>query len=40
MAKARAEQELVKGGEVKVENKETLKVRHEGGVVIQGHLVY
>ncbi|ABV09623.1 RelA/SpoT family protein [Streptococcus gordonii] len=36
-AKARAEaEELVKGGEVKVENKETLKVRHEGGVVIQG----
>ena len=36
-AKARAEaDELVKGGEVKVENKETLKVRHEGGVVIQG----
>ena len=36
-AKARAEaEELVKGGEVKVENKETLKVKHEGGVVIQG----
>ena len=36
-AKARAEaEELVKGGEVKVENKEPLKVRHEGGVVIQG----
>ena len=36
-AKAKAEaEELVKGGEVKVENKETLKVRHEGGVVIQG----
>ena len=37
-AKARAEaEELVKGGEVKVENKkDTLKVRHEGGVVIQG----
>ena len=36
-AKARAEaEELVKGGEVKVENKETLKVRHEGGVIIQG----
>ena len=36
-AKARAEaEELVKGGEAKVENKETLKVRHEGGVVIQG----
>ena len=36
-AKARAEaEELGKGGEVKVENKETLKVRHEGGVVIQG----
>ena len=36
-AKARAEaEELVKGGEVKVESKETLKVRHEGGVVIQG----
>ena len=36
-AKARAEaEELVKGGEVKVENKGTLKVRHEGGVVIQG----
>lgn len=36
-AKARAEaEELVKGGEVRVENKETLKVRHEGGVVIQG----
>ena len=36
-AKARAEaEELVKGGDVKVENKETLKVRHEGGVVIQG----
>ena len=36
-AKARAEaEELVKGGEVKVENKETLKVSHEGGVVIQG----
>ena len=36
-AKARAEaEELVKGGEGKVENKETLKVRHEGGVVIQG----
>ena len=32
-AKARAEaEELVKGGEVKVENKkDTLKVRHEGG---------
>ena len=36
-AKARAEaEELVKGGEVKVENKEILKVKHEGGVVIQG----
>ena len=37
-AKARAEaEELVKGGEVKVENKkDTLKVRHEDGVVIQG----
>ena len=37
-AKARAEaEELVKGGEVKVENKkDTLKVRHESGVVIQG----
>ena len=37
-AKARAEaEELVKGGEVKVENKkDILKVRHEGGVVIQG----
>ena len=36
-AKAKAEaEELVKGGEIKVENKETLKVRHEGGVVIQG----
>lgn len=37
-AKARAEaEELVKGGEVKVENKkDTLKVRHEGGVAIQG----
>ena len=37
-AKARAEaEELVKGGEVKVENKkDTLKVCHEGGVVIQG----
>ena len=37
-AKARAEaEELVKGGEVKVENKkDTMKVRHEGGVVIQG----
>lgn len=37
-AKARAEaEELVKGGEVKVENKkDTLKVPHEGGVVIQG----
>ena len=37
-AKARAEaEELVKGGEVKVENKkDTLKVKHEGGVVIQG----
>ena len=37
-AKARAEaEELVKGGEVKVENKkDPLKVRHEGGVVIQG----
>ncbi len=37
-AKARAEaEELVKGGEVKVENKKAiLKVRHEGGVVIQG----
>ena len=29
-AKAKAEaEELVKGGEVKVENKETLKVKHE-----------
>ncbi|MBP2623559.1 RelA/SpoT family protein [Streptococcus oricebi] len=36
-AKARAEaEELVKGGEVKRENKDTLKVKHEGGVVIQG----
>ena len=36
-AKARAEaEELVKGGEVKVENKDTLKVKHEGGVIIQG----
>lgn len=36
-AKARAEaEELVKGGEVKRENKETLKVKHEGGVIIQG----
>ena len=36
-AKAKAEaEELVKGGEVKVENKETLKVKHEGGVVIEG----
>ncbi|UGQ07264.1 RelA/SpoT family protein [Streptococcus anginosus] len=36
-AKARAEaEELVKGGEVKRENKETLKVNHEGGVIIQG----
>ena len=36
-AKAKAEaEELVKGGEVKVENKDTLKVKHEGGVVIQG----
>ena len=37
-AKARAEaEERVKGGEVKVENKkDTLKVRPEGGVVIQG----
>ena len=37
-AKARAEaEELVKGGEVKIENKKyTLKVKHEGGVVIQG----
>ena len=29
-------EELVKGGEVKRENKDTIKVRHEGGVVIQG----
>ena len=37
MPKAKAEaEELVKGGEVKVENKETLKVKHEGGVVIEG----
>ena len=36
-AKAKAEaEELVKGGEVKVENKDTLKVKHEGGVVIEG----
>ncbi|MGX7073255.1 RelA/SpoT family protein [Falseniella ignava] len=36
-AKARAEaEELVKGGEVKVENKEKLKVKHEGGVIIEG----
>ncbi|WP_443031070.1 RelA/SpoT family protein [Streptococcus sp. DD13] len=36
-AKAKAEaDELVNGGEVKQENKETLKIRHEGGVVIEG----
>lgn len=29
-------EELVKGGEVKRDNKDALKVRHEGGVVIQG----
>ncbi|MGT2847318.1 RelA/SpoT family protein [Streptococcus massiliensis] len=29
-------EELVKGGEVKREGKNTLKVKHEGGVVIQG----
>ena len=34
-AKAEAE-ELVKGGEVKHENKDVIKVKHEGGVVIQG----
>ena len=36
-AKAKAEaDELVKGGEVKQENKDSLKIRHEGGVVIEG----
>lgn len=30
------EEELVKGGEVKQDNSEKLKIRHEGGVVIQG----
>lgn len=34
-AKAVAD-ELVKGGEVKQERKESLKVKHEGGVIIQG----
>ncbi len=36
-AKAKAvADELVKGGEVKQENKDSLKIRHEGGVVIEG----
>ena len=36
-AKAKAEaEELVKGGEVKHENKDVLKVRSENGVIIQG----
>lgn len=36
-AKAKAEaEELVKGGEIKHENKNVIKVKHEGGVVIQG----
>ncbi len=34
-AKAAAD-ELVKGGEVKQDHKESLKVKHEGGVIIQG----
>ena len=36
-AKAKAvADELVKGGEVKQENKDSLKIRHEGGFVIEG----
>lgn len=36
-AKAKAvADELVNGGEVKQENKDSLKIRHEGGVVIEG----
>lgn len=36
-AKAKAvADELVNGGEVKQDNKDTLKIRHEGGVVIEG----
>ena len=36
-AKAKAvADELVNGGEVKHDNKDSLKIRHEGGVVIEG----
>lgn len=31
-------EEFVKGGEIKVENKEIFKVKYEGGVVIEGVL--